>query len=363
MYENLVIEELDLIGWERVIHGTDPDSGLDCYIAIHDTTLGPALGGLRMWQYESRQNALIDVMRLSEGMTYKNSLAGLDLGGGKAVINLPPSGKTPEMLRAFAQVLNYLEGTYITAEDVGCTVDDIMLVAEHSEYVSSIKGCGDPSFATAYGVVRGWQACAQFVRGRIHGSERRWPPAYYDSQSLAGVTVTIQGIGHVGACLARMAHELGMNVTVTDINKDAYLKLKEEIFVEWVDPLDVYDVENLIFAPCALGACINDDTIKRLKYDVVCGSANNQLAGPNLGFDLMARDIVYAPDYLVNAGGVTNVFREFGLTNNDFEIAIKLDAIVNRTLACLETSHNTKTPTNIIADQMAMERLEKMRNK
>ena len=356
---SIKILDVEVPGWERVIHAIDETTDLDCWIAIHSTVLGPALGGTRFWKYDSPEAAKIDALRLSEGMTLKNSLAGLDLGGGKAVINLDVLNgeKTPDLLHAYAKVLNYLDGAYITAEDVGCTVDDMMIVAESSHHVASVKGCGDPSYATAYGVVRAWQACAQYVR--VHKMDSGWPtPPDRNFRSLEGVSVTIQGIGHVGSCLARMAHELGMKVTVTDLDKSRFNTLYEAgIPVKWIYPNELFQSSSNIFAPCALGSVINTESIETMYYDVICGSANNQLEHAHTGYALMWKHITYAPDYIVNAGGITNVFREFGDVDNDFEIAVKLDKVFDRTYSCLEQARANSTPTNMQADKMAMVRV------
>lgn len=286
---------------EEVIFCQDRDSGLRAIIAIHDTTLGPALGGTRMWPYKSEEEALEDVLRLSRGMTYKSAAAGLNLGGGKAVIIGDPQRDKNEILfRAFGRFVHGLNGRYITAEDVGTEVRDMEFVRMESPWVVGISealgGSGDPSPVTARGVYFGIKACSE---------------AAFDTSSLRGRKVAIQGLGHVGYYLAEFLHKEGAKLFVTDIRKDRLQRCVEQFGATAVEPDKIYDVEADIFAPCALGAIISDETVNRLKFKVIAGGANNQLADEHKhGRILVEKKILYAPDYVINAGGLINVANE-----------------------------------------------------
>jgi leucine dehydrogenase len=339
----MIIEELKYEGYERVVHATDAETELDAYVAIHSTHLGPALGGLRIFSYPRRYEgtapALVDVLRLAKGMTYKNSLAGLDLGGGKAVIN---GTKTAAKLMQFAEVLEYLDGSYITAEDVGTSVDDMRIIRKTTNHVVNPE-IGDPSPATALGVLRAMEACVRRLTG---------------SRSLSDTTIAIQGLGNVGYPLAEMLHYKGAKIIATDINKDNCDMAEQRLGATIVGLDEIYDVSGTIFAPCAMGAVINENTVDRLNVEIVCGSANNQLATVEDGEKLHKREIIYGPDYLANAGGVMNVAREFGWVNTDFHIANMLDNIYIRMSKVVLEAELTRTPTYEIADKLALERLE-----
>jgi len=282
---------------ERVLFSQDEETGYRGIIAIHDTALGPALGGTRFWDYESDREALIDVLRLSRGMTYKAAVAGLNLGGGKAVIIGDNRQRDREMLmRTHGRAVDSLGGRYITAEDVGTSVEDMDFVHMETEHVCGIAGrSGDPSPVTAFGVYRGMKASASVA---------------YGSDELDDRAVAVQGLGHVGYHLCRHLAEEGSKLFVTDIRDEKVARVVEELGAEAVSEDEIYDVDADIFAPCALGAILNEDTIPRLQVDVVAGAANNQLDREEHAELLEERGIVYAPDYVINAGGLINVYSE-----------------------------------------------------
>ncbi|MCY4643101.1 MAG: leucine dehydrogenase [Bacteriovoracales bacterium] len=289
------------MGHEQVVFFNDETCGLKAIVAIHDTTLGPALGGCRMWPYSSEETALEDVLRLSKGMTYKASISGLNLGGGKSVIiGDPKKDKSEALFRSFGRFIESLNERYITAQDVNIGVPDIKQIAlETANVVGTDKtngGSGNPAPYTALGVLRGIEASAHWAFGQ---------------RSLEGKSVAIQGVGEVGTYLAKYLMEMGAKIFYTDINKDNALKLKENIEdAQYVHPDEIYSLDCDIFSPCALGAIINDDTIDQLKCRVVAGSANNQLKENRHGIILKEKGILYAPDYLINAGGLMNVSLE-----------------------------------------------------
>ena len=340
------IEELNFSDYERVIHATDDVSGLNCFIAIDSIKLGPALGGVRFWNYDNDDDALKDVLRLARGMTYKNSLAELNAGGGKAVVNLTGTKKSKKLLWAFARVIQRLNGDYITAEDVGCMPSDLEYIAKFTPHTTSKNMITSPGPATALGVIRGIEACMNFWR---HGLEPR--------RELKGITVAIQGLGNVGYVLAQMLHAKGTNIIGSDFNDDLCTKLKDEVGAEIVEPHEIYTKKYIVFAPCALGGILNQVSIPQLKCKIICGSSNNQLLEPQNGFDLKEREIIYAPDYLVNAGGVINIHRELGYVSTDFHVAGLLDGIYDRCTECLVEAKEKDQPPHVIADKMAEQRL------
>lgn len=291
------LEQMEIAGHELVAYFYDEPTGLKAIIAIHSTKLGPALGGCRVWPYESEAAALNDVLRLSKGMTYKSAAMGLPLGGGKAVIIADPrKDKTPALFEAFGRAVDSLGGKYITAEDVGTDPEDLVAVRRVTEHVVGLPDTsGDPSPVTAFGIFNGMKACLRHV---------------FDSDDFSGRTVAVQGLGAVGMHLCRHLHEAGARLIVTDISEDRIDKATSEFGAEVVAPDDIYDVECDIFSPCALGAVLNDDTVPRLKAKVVAGSANNQLAESRHADALRERGILYAPDFIINGGGVINVFNE-----------------------------------------------------
>ncbi|WP_108444251.1 Glu/Leu/Phe/Val family dehydrogenase [Halomonas denitrificans] len=282
---------------QQIVFGSDEASGLRAIIAIHDTTRGPALGGLRIFPYESDAEALTDVLRLSRGMTYKSALADLPLGGGKAVIIADPRrDKTPELLRAMGRLVDSLGGAYITAEDSGSGEDDMRWIAEATDHVGGLprhgQASGDPSPFTAWGVFCALKSAVRHRLGR---------------DDLSGLRVAVQGVGHVGAHLARHLHEAGARLVLTDVDGEALARLAEALGAETVAPEAIVDAEVDVFAPCALGAALSAEVVERLKAKVVCGAANNQLATPEMAKRLQARGILYTPDYVANAGGVIEI--------------------------------------------------------
>jgi leucine dehydrogenase len=346
-----IFKYLEQYDYEQVVFCQDKQSGLKAIIAIHDTTLGPALGGTRMWTYESEEAAIIDALRLAKGMTYKNAAAGLNLGGGKTVIiGDPRKDKSEELFRAFGRYIQGLNGRYITAEDVGTTVADMDLIHEETDYVTGISpafgSSGNPSPVTAYGVYVGMKAAAKEAFG---------------SDSLEGKVVAIQGVGNVAYTLCKYLHEEGAQLIVTDINKEAVQRAVEDFGARAVDPNEIYGVECDIYAPCALGATINDDTIPHLKAKVIAGSANNQLKDTRHGDLIHEMGIVYAPDYVINAGGVINVADELYGYNHERAIK-KVDQIYASIEKVIAISKRDGIPTYVAADRMAEERIEKMRN-
>ncbi|MBS4029509.1 MAG: Glu/Leu/Phe/Val dehydrogenase [Ignavibacteriales bacterium] len=286
---------------EEVVFCSDKTSHLKAIIAIHNTTLGPSLGGARMWMYSSTHDALEDALRLSRGMTYKAAVAGLNLGGGKAVIiGNPNMNKTEALFRSFGRYVNGLGGRYITAEDVGTSVADMEYVRMETNYVTGIDralgGSGDPSPVTAYGVYVGIKACLNELTGK---------------DSLEGKKIAVQGAGSVASYLIGHLAKDGAKVYVTDIFKEKVKPLVEKYHAEFIEPEAIYDVDADVFSPCALGAILNDNTIPRLKTKIVAGGANNQLADEKVhGASLLERGILYAPDYVINAGGLINVANE-----------------------------------------------------
>jgi leucine dehydrogenase len=346
-----IFKYLEQYDYEQVVFCQDKQSGLKAIIAIHDTTLGPALGGTRMWTYESEEAAIIDALRLAKGMTYKNAAAGLNLGGGKTVIiGDPRKDKSEELFRAFGRYIQGLNGRYITAEDVGTTVADMDLIHEETNYVTGISpafgSSGNPSPVTAYGVYRGMKAAAKEAFG---------------TDSLEGRVVAIQGVGNVAYTLCQYLHEEGAQLIVTDINKDAVQRAVEDFGARAVEPNEIYSVECDIYAPCALGATINDDTIPQLKAKVIAGSANNQLKDTRHGDIIHEMGIVYAPDYVINAGGVINVADELYGYNHERAMK-KVDQIYASIEKVISISKRDSIPTYVAADRMAEERIEKMRN-
>jgi leucine dehydrogenase len=306
--------------YEEVVFFNDPPSGLRAIVAIHSTALGPSLGGTRYYPFASEEEALRDVLRLARGMTYKAAIAGLDLGGGKAVIiGDPKRDKTEELLRAYGRFIESLGGRYITAEDIGTSREDMDTVRRETRWVTGVSkrlgGSGDPSPVTAWGVLQGLKACAE---------------ESLRTSSLEGVRVVVQGVGKVGYHLVKHLTESGAVVTVADVDVDAVARTVKEFGVETVEPDKAHAVECEIYAPCALGGVIRDDTLPNLKCKIVAGAANNQLERPEHGAALADLGILYAPDFVINAGGLINVADE--LIGYDPERAMKHVEEVYRTL-------------------------------
>ncbi|MFO7273579.1 MAG: Glu/Leu/Phe/Val dehydrogenase dimerization domain-containing protein [Bacillota bacterium] len=343
-----IFEQMAQYGHEQLVFCYDKSTGLRAIIAIHDTTLGPALGGLRMWPYEREEDAITDVLRLSRGMTYKNSAMGLNLGGGKAVLwGDPRTDKSEELFRAFGKFVESLGGRYITAEDVGTTVADMNYVMMETDHVCGREEVsGDPSPVTAYGVFMGIKACVKHVFG---------------SEDLKGKKVAVQGLGKVGYHLCKHLHEAGAELIVTDIDPELVEKAKAEFGAKAVAPDEIYSVECDIFSPCALGAILNDETIPKLKCKIVAGAANNQLKEPRHGDMLRKRGILYAPDFVINGGGVINVAEEYHPQGYDRERALKRVAtIYDKLLRVFKIAEERNISTAEAADVMAEERMRKI---
>lgn len=328
---------------ERVEFIHDPVSHLHTIIAVHDSTLGPGCGGCRLWPYATSSAALDDVLRLSRGMSYKNALAGLPIGGGKAVIIAKPGDKTPALMRAFGRCVNQLNGKYITAEDVGVTEADMLEIAKETPYVGGLSRDnhigGDPSPFTAKGVFLGLQATWQYR---------------YNNTDLSGVRVMVQGVGNVGFHLCQELCAAGAVVLVADVNPHHLARVVEHCTVQVVAPEKVFEQDVDIFAPCAMGAVLNDKTIAQLTAKVIAGAANNQLAQDRHGELLAERDILYAPDYVINSGGVISVWSEFAPWQA-LEVQQKVKAIFDTTTQILQRATDTGQPTHRVADQMARE--------
>ncbi|MCY8936734.1 branched-chain amino acid dehydrogenase [Peribacillus frigoritolerans] len=346
-----IFKYLEKYDYEQLLFCQDKQSGLKAIIAIHDTTLGPALGGTRMWTYASEEDAIEDALRLSRGMTYKNAAAGLNLGGGKTVIiGDPRKDKNEEMFRAFGRYIQGLNGRYITAEDVGTTVEDMDLIHEETDFVTGISpafgSSGNPSPVTAYGVYRGMKAAAKEAFG---------------TDSLEGKVIAVQGVGNVSYNLCRHLHEEGAKLIVTDINKESVARAVESFGATAVNPDEIYGVECDIYAPCALGAVINDQTINQIRAKVIAGAANNQLKETVHGDQIHEKGIIYAPDYVINAGGVINVADEL-LGYNRERALKKVETVYDTIERVIEIAKRDQIPTYKAADRMAEERIARMRN-
>jgi len=341
-----IFKYMEKYDYEQLIFCHDQNSGLKAIIAIHDTTLGPALGGARMWPYKSEEEAIEDALRLARGMTYKNAISGLNLGGGKTVIIGDPSkDKNEEMFRALGRYIQSLNGRYITAEDVGTTEEDMNLIYEETDYVTGVSpsfgSSGNPSPVTAYGVYLGMKASAKEAFG---------------DDSLKGKRIAVQGLGNVAYHLCKYLHEEGAQLIVADINEAKVKKAVKEFGAEAVEPNDIYRQEADIFSPCALGAIINDETIPQLRAKVIAGSANNQLKESRHGQILHEMGIIYAPDYVINAGGVINVADE--LYGYNRERAMKrVETIYDTLTKIFKTSKEENIPTYLAANRLAEERI------
>ncbi len=342
-----IFEEMGESEHEQLVFWCDKSAGYRGLIAIHDTTLGPALGGTRFWNYSSDSEAVTDVLRLSRGMTYKAAITGLALGGGKSVIIGDNRTTERELLfRAHGRAIESLKGRYIAAEDVGTSVDDMEFVRMETDSVAGLRGgSGDPSPITAFGVYRGVKACAQFR---------------YGDRSLRGKHVTVQGLGHVGYYLCKYLHSDGARLTVTDIDDGRVARVVQEFGAEAVGARDVFAVDADIFAPCALGGVINDDTLNHLQVDIVAGAANNQLSEARHGQVMHERGVVYAPDYVINAGGLCSVYGELhGWTAERTEK--KAGAIYDTLLGIFERAADDGISTSDAADRLACQRIMRAR--
>ncbi|HWJ03239.1 MAG TPA: Glu/Leu/Phe/Val dehydrogenase [Verrucomicrobiae bacterium] len=344
-----IFEYMEKYDYEQLVFCHDKTSGLKAIICIHDTTLGPALGGTRMWTYNSEEDAILDALRLARGMSYKASAAGLNLGGGKTVImGDPRKDKSEELFRAFGRYVQSLNGRYITAEDVGTTVQDMDWIHQETDFVTGVSATygssGDPSPMTARGVWRGMKAAVREV---------------YGTDSLEGKTVAVQGLGHVGYYLCRHLASEGAKLIVTDINADSVKQVVEEFGATAVDPKDIYGVKAEIYAPCALGAVINDETIPQFKFQIIAGAANNVLKEERHGEEIHAKGILYAPDYVINAGGLMNVADELEGYNQE-RAAKKVETIYDNIAKVIAISKRDNIPTFMAADRMAEERIARI---
>lgn len=326
----------------------DRESGYRGIIAIHDTTLGPALGGTRLWNYSSDEDAINDVLRLARGMTYKAAVAGLNLGGGKSVILGEPNmgNGRDAIMRAHGRHVDWFGGRYITAEDVGTSPADMEWVREGTSHVVGLKdGSGDPSPVTAFGVYQGMKAAAKKA---------------YGGDSLAGKSVAVQGVGHVGYYLCQNLAKEGASLIVSDIDEAKVKRVVDEFGAEAIAPEDIIEADADIFAPCALGAVINDDSVPKLKFAIVAGGANNQLANEKHGAMLEERGILYAPDYVINGGGLINVNAELeGWTSE--KALQKAGEIYDTTLRVFAIAGEEGVPSYKAADTLAERRIEAAR--
>ncbi len=344
-----IMKYMETYDYEQLVICQDKTTGLKAFIAIHDTTLGPALGGTRMWTYASEEEAIEDALRLARGMTYKNAAAGLNLGGGKAVImGNPKTDKNDEMFRAFGRFIEGLNGRYITAEDVGTTEADMDLIHLETDYVTGVSAefgsSGNPSPVTALGVYKGMKAAAKEAFG---------------SDSLKDKTIAVQGVGNVAYTMCEYLHKEGAKLIVTDINEEAVQRAVDNFGATAVGINEIYSQEADIFSPCALGAVINDETIPQLKAKVIAGSANNQLKNPEHGDKIHEMGIVYAPDYVINSGGVINVADELDGYNRERALK-KVDTIYQTIEKIFAISKRDGIPSYVAADRLAEERIERV---
>ena len=332
------------MGHEQLVICNDSSAGYRGIIAIHSTTLGPALGGTRFWQYATDDEAIVDALRLARGMTYKNAVAGLNLGGGKSVIIGNNRTANREMIfRAHGRFVESLGGRYITAEDVGTSTADMDFVHMETKNVSGLAGrSGDPSPVTAHGVFRAIQASAR----------ERW-----GSDDLSARTVSVQGAGHVGYYLAKELHEAGAKLVITDIDVERVKQVVQEFGARSVAPDDIYGVQADIFAPCALGGILKDKTLPQLRCEIVAGAANNVLLEERHGVAIEERGILYAPDYVANAGGVINVYSELAGWSSARSFR-KADEIYDTILKVFAIAKSDRVPTYVAADRLAEQRIK-----
>ena len=344
----MVFEKIYSEGFEQVVFCNDPSVGLKAIISIHSSVLGPALGGCRVWDYASETEALFDALRLAKGMTYKAALAGLEWGGGKAVIMIDSKKTTDKLFQRFGEYVNRLNGHYITAKDVGISAENLRMIKTKTPHIVGIEGeegsGGDPSIATAVGVYHGMRACARYVFG---------------SESLDGMKIALQGLGSVSYFLLEYLIGEGAQVIGCDIDMGAIEKVLKKYNIEIVSPDRIESVECDIFSPSALGGAINARSLASLKAKIVAGAANNQLATAHEGYELLRRGIVYAPDYAINAGGLINVYYEDGQTKHyDQERAFAHIARIGRTIEdILHRAQEEKLPTHVVADRIVEEKL------
>ncbi len=346
----LKIEKIPVAGYEQVFYGENPTAGLRAFIAVHNTRLGPACGGIRLMPYNGRQEALEDVLRLAKAMTYKSALAGIGFGGGKSVVIADPLGKNSQIFQALGEFVETLHGKYIAAKDMNVRSTDLMEVRKHTKHVLGIEtvegSSGDPSPITAHGVFKGMVSTAEQCFG---------------TTSLKGVKVAIQGAGHVGFFLSKLLCEAEANVMVSDINPTAVQRIESELGAEPVSSDRIANVECDIFSPCAMGGILNAQSVERLSCKAIVGAANNQLASPAAGTRLHERGVIYAPDYVVNSGGIINIFYE--LVGYNPKLALeKTEKIYDTLKEIFARSKQTGIPPFSIADQLAEDRFSERRN-
>jgi leucine dehydrogenase len=346
------VEFMQANGHQELAVWTDPAVGLKAFIAIHDTTLGPALGGTRIWPHSTDDDAIMDVLRLAKAMSYKSAAAGLPMGGGKGLIVADPhTDKTEAMFRSYGRFVDSLNGRYVTTEDVGASAREMEWISYETKHVvglpESMGGSGNPSVVTGYGIFQAMRACAI---------------SQWGSDSLKGKTVAMQGFGNVATALVEHLLEAGVKIVATDIYEPARARAAEMKGVDVVESDAIYDVAADIFAPCALGGVLNEDTIPRIQASIVCGAANNQLRDDADAGRMQERGILWAPDYIANAGGVINVFFEFGRTYNHGAAMAKASEIFDTTTRVIETSREQGITTHAAADAFAEQRIAAVRS-
>lgn len=347
----MVFEKIKTDGFEQIIYCQDNEVGLRAIIALHSLALGPATGGCRMWNYASEDDALHDVLRLSKGMTYKASVAGLNWGGGKSVIiGDPKAPKNPKMLERFGEYVERLGGNYITAKDVGIGAEDLRIIKSKTSHVLGIDGepgsSGDPSPSTAWGVYHGMKASAQHA---------------LKTSSLKGLKIALQGLGSVSYYLLEHLVADGAEVIGCDIDKTVIERAVNKYKIEIVSPDTIYDVKCDIFAPAALGSTINKDTLPRIQAKIIAGPANNQLATEEMGYEVLGKGMVYAPDYVINGGGLINIYYEEArqAPYSKEKSQAHVTRIGNTIRDILERAQAEKLPSHVVADKMAEERVQK----
>lgn len=345
--EQTIFDQIEALEHEQIVLCHDKHTGLNAIIAIHDTTLGPALGGTRMWNYKTKDAGITDALRLSRGMTYKAAISGLNLGGGKAVIIGDPSTKSEALWRRYGKFVNSLGGKYITAEDVNTSTKDMEYIHMETKHVTGIPkymgGSGDPSPFTAYGTFVGIKSCAN----------RRW-----GNDSLSGKKILVQGVGHVGQYLVEHLTKAGAEVLISDIDQKKIKETVDNHGSKVVDPNEIFDIDIDIYAPCALGATINDDSIPKLKCEIIAGAANNQLKDEERhGKALIEKDILYAPDFLINAGGLMNVAAEAYSVYNEEKVTADVEEIYGRMHMIFDKAKAENMTNQAAAIKMAEERI------
>lgn len=343
----LKLEDIQVPEYERVVRCTESTTGMSALVAIHNTNLGPACGGIRMLNYRNQDEAMYDVLRLSKGMSYKSALAGIGFGGGKSVLIGDPAKKTPALFHAFGEAVDKLGGRYIAAKDMNISTADLIETQKKTRHVLGMDGVpgssGDPSPMTAHGVLRALEATVERIAG---------------TKKLAGVKIAIQGIGNVGYGVAKLVRERGAEIWVSDINQPALEQARKELQAHVVPNEAIFDVACDIFSPNARGAILDEKTIPRLKCKAVVGAANNQLVSAKDGFRLHERGILYAPDYAVNSGGIVNIFIEFENGSYDEAKALKkTDGVYDTIKLIFQRAKEKNTAPFVVADELAEERL------